>query len=218
MLRRKEIPDFVYDPSCVLYLPLWKRDGLTFTSDDAYGHLATVTDATHGIQGRTFNGTSAKIAIPFHSSFNIATELTITFWVKYDVLTGDRCELFLGDLSGAWVFRRLDGQSFGIYSAGWEYLAVATGFSTGAWYQVTLTYDTAKLVSYYVNGALVTSTTFTKSLPTIDAGLTIANETDTASFGSTFLDGTFGEVWLNNRALTQLEIQHDMLATKWRYQ
>ena len=67
-----------------------------------------------------------------------------------------------------------------------------------------------------MNGALIVSATFTKSLPTIDNALTIGHETD-AGFGSTWYDGTIGEVWLNNRAKTQLEIQHDMLATKWRY-
>src|SRR3990167_5915362 len=51
-----QLGEFGLDPSLVLYLPLWKKDGSSFMSDDAYGHLATVTGATWGSQGRTFDG------------------------------------------------------------------------------------------------------------------------------------------------------------------
>ena len=40
---------FIFDPSLVLYLSLWKLDGDSFMSKDAYGHLCTVTGALYSI-------------------------------------------------------------------------------------------------------------------------------------------------------------------------
>ena len=48
--------DFIFDPSLVLYLPLYQPDGASFASRDAYGHLCTVTGALWTPQGRTFDG------------------------------------------------------------------------------------------------------------------------------------------------------------------
>lgn len=45
----------VPDLDIVLYLPLWKKDGDSFLSDDKTGYLCTVTDAERDITGRVFN-------------------------------------------------------------------------------------------------------------------------------------------------------------------
>jgi len=44
--------DFIFDPSLVLYLPLYQLDGWAFMSRDAYGHLCSVTGAKWTPQGR----------------------------------------------------------------------------------------------------------------------------------------------------------------------
>src|SRR3972149_6505876 len=75
-VRRK----FQYDPSCVLYLPLYELDGASFASRDAYGHLCTVTGATWGLQGRTFNGTSDWINCGT-SSILVPPQITLEFWL-----------------------------------------------------------------------------------------------------------------------------------------
>ena len=214
MKKVREIPSFVHDPSCVLYIPLWKRDGNTFISDDAFGHLCTVTGATWGTQGRLMDGDD-YITIPFNSALNIATELTVIYWCKPTTI-GNRCDIQNGDLSGSWICRL--GQStegFAIYDGTWERLSVTIP-SVVAWYQIAVTYNASKLVTYYRNALVHTSATFTKSLPTIDAGLTIGHEQD-AGFGSTFFIGTFGEVSIYNRALSAQEIQQSYQSTKWRY-
>ena len=53
--------DFIYDPSLVLYIPLHQLDGSLFMSQDAYGHLCTVTGAAWTLQGYDFDGTDDKI-------------------------------------------------------------------------------------------------------------------------------------------------------------
>ncbi|MDO8687497.1 MAG: hypothetical protein Q7K41_02790, partial [Dehalococcoidales bacterium] len=53
--------DFIFDPSLVLYLPLYEPDSSSLMSKDAYGHLAAVTGATWGTLGRTFDGSDDQI-------------------------------------------------------------------------------------------------------------------------------------------------------------
>ena len=48
--------NFIFDPSLVLYLPLHQRDGSSFMSKDAYGHVCTVTGAVWTPEGRLFDG------------------------------------------------------------------------------------------------------------------------------------------------------------------
>jgi hypothetical protein len=67
------------DPDLVLYLPLWSADlkGDSFYSKDSYAHLCTVTGALWTPQGRHFDGVDDKIAVPYHSVFQITAEVTV---------------------------------------------------------------------------------------------------------------------------------------------
>ena len=56
--------DFVFDPSLVLSLPLWKLDGAKIRSEDAYGHLCTAYGALWRPAGRWFDGINDYIGIP----------------------------------------------------------------------------------------------------------------------------------------------------------
>src|SRR3990167_7681164 len=84
--------DFIYDSSLVLYLPLWKLDGSSFMSKDAYGHLCTVTGATWSKQGRIVDGTDDKLALSdtdASSPLNFTTsDFTLEMWLKFDDLDG----------------------------------------------------------------------------------------------------------------------------------
>lgn len=69
---------FLLDPHLRLYLPLWKLDGTSFRSEDAYGHLCVATGSPWTPRGRTFNGSGQYITItapPFLSD----TQGTIIF-------------------------------------------------------------------------------------------------------------------------------------------
>lgn len=219
MLQSATYPElkryWVTDPSLVLFLPLYQLDGAVISSKDHYGHLATVTGALWTPQGSILDGVDDKIAVPFHSAFNISGQLTIEYWLKRTAAT-DGCNLQMGDLSGSWVVRdNAAAEGFAIYDGTWEKLPI-TVLAIDTLFHIVITYDANKLVSYYRNGVLGETATFTKALPTIDAALTIGHETD-AGFGNTWFGGTIGGVKIYNRALTALEIQQNYLATKWRY-
>lgn len=76
--------DFILDPSCILYLPLWKKDGAQFMSDDMYGHLCTVTGALWTPQGRYFDGVDDKIAL---ASFGFFREGKQTILMTFKLIT-----------------------------------------------------------------------------------------------------------------------------------
>ena len=86
-----------YNPSptgCVLYLPLWhpSLSGPVFSSIDPYGHTCTVTGATWGIQGRTFDGDGDFIGVSsdvFHQLSQISIVGIVT-----PTLSGDTELLF----------------------------------------------------------------------------------------------------------------------------
>ena len=95
--------DFIFDPSLVLYLPLYELDGASFMSKDAYGHLCTVTGATWTPRGRSFDGTDDHIALP-QAAYQVAgdgDDLTILIW--YEQLPVSVGTIFM--LSGATLYR-----------------------------------------------------------------------------------------------------------------
>jgi hypothetical protein len=75
--------DFILDPSLVLYLPLYERDGASFISRDLYGRSCTVTGTLWRPNGRYFDGTDDSIncgsdaVLPLGSS-----DRTVTVWFK----------------------------------------------------------------------------------------------------------------------------------------
>lgn len=78
----------IHDPYLVFHADLKKHDGASFTSDDAYGHLCTVTGATWGMQGRSFDiAHDDIITIPDSTNWNIgASDFTIIVWAKHSEL------------------------------------------------------------------------------------------------------------------------------------
>jgi hypothetical protein len=64
----------IYDPSLVLYLPFADHDmaGSTIISKDLNAHSCTVTGATWGSQGRSFDSTYDDfISVPDSPSLNL---------------------------------------------------------------------------------------------------------------------------------------------------
>lgn len=100
----------IFKPSLVLYLPLWKKDGANFLSEDAYGHQSSVTGAKWTPQGRYFDGTDDVIIVPNKSCLQIVDDITIIAWIKP---SANRVEgICTKYISGAtsYLFRRLDTQ------------------------------------------------------------------------------------------------------------
>jgi len=221
-----EVERIVYDPSLVLYLPLWKRDGTSIQSDDAYGHTCTVTDATWGVQGRTFNATSSYIEVTHHTAQILTTGGSIEAWIKPNTV---------GEGSAGTVVQKtttatgrdgyqlqciatnrmrfiIDGTGTVIYSA-----TSSVVFGDGNYYHVGVSWDDTGLATFYINGTV-------SGTPGISADPALITATDNLFVGNnrteaekTF-DGIIGEVRIYNRVLNPQEIQHNYLSTKWRYQ
>lgn len=208
--------DFVLDPSLALYLPLYRLDGASFMSKDAYGHLCTVTGALWRPDGRWFDGSDDKITLPDISS-HFSDEATLIMWLKLTldppvdggksglnyITTSDGGEHYPYTNGGLYIscFRnaRIDNIANSFNKANWHQLAITTKPGTNNYkiFQNTqVAYEADGLDSIYIS-----------STPTLCD--------DNATH---FLWGSVGEVFIYNRSLTPLEIQQNYLATKWRYQ
>ena len=204
---------------CVLYLPLYKLPRDSFLSRDAYGHLCTVTGALWRLNGRSFDGTDDTIlsaTVPTTAINN----WTIVAWLNPanlaqismvvcngldDGVTGDGYAFGVGNGAGA-AGNKLQGLLPGVsfLDSGYTFPAA------NRWYFVVMLRD-AGVIKFFVD-LIQTPNTFT-NIPITPTEFRIGSQT-----GVRFFNGLVGEVCIYNRALTPLEIQHNYLATKWRYQ
>jgi len=221
--------DFIFDPSLVLYLPLYELDGASFMSKDSHGHLCTVTGALWRPNGRWFDGVDDKAEIdtpkfdtdqvgtleawvypeatgltfashahPGYASTNnqITFEVATTGRISYDVWISAVHVLEVHTPEDSYVlngFNHLvftsDGSLIRIYiDSQVQILTITTGINTGQWF-----------------GDVVVAYLFT--LGGLRTNLGLIQD----------FKGIIGELRYYNRALTPLEIQHNYLATKWRY-
>ncbi len=211
---------FIRDPSLVLYLPLYESDGDVFMSRDAYGHTCTVTDATWGMQGRTFSG-SENIDCGDGTSLDLTADFTIEVWVNASAFDSAPAATFIcGRDDGA-------GRNFWMQCVG-DYLNVVVliggsvkgltdttiQLSTGNWYHLIGVRDGNTLRTFVNTVAGDTLATGAGATDNDDVSLVIG---ETAG-GTKGWEGIIGEVRGYNRALNPLEIQHNYLSTKWRFQ
>ena len=210
--------DFIFDPSLVLYLPLYRLDGVSFRSKDAYGHLCTVVGALWRPSGHYFDGTDDIINCGTALSLSPAN-ITITVWIKTSRASQDVVHRYIaaGD-QRAYSFY-IDGAKLGLAvtsdgTAGTgTAIAGDTAVNGDVWTYVTATSDGSNL-NLYVNGVVdATPVAFANDIHPSTGTLYIGDGCYTAV---DYL-GNIGEVRIYNRALTPLEIQRNYLATKWRY-
>jgi len=216
--------DFIFDPSLVLYLPFYELDGASFQSKDAYGHLCTVTGAVWRPRGRYFDGVDDVITIPQSSSLNDLSEYTGLFWVRFDSGYGDIYpRLFSKDgdvIANYLIVRASDGK---VQTSRQFATTSAVSRSTEAvpaetWLMVGVSLTPDKYLKIYINGIEITAyDTYQQGVGVLTADasydMLIGNRTGTGGD----LHGVLGEVSFYSRCLTPLEIQHNYLATKWRY-
>lgn len=209
--------DFIFDPSLVLYLPLYKLDGSSFMSEDAYGHLCAVTGAIWTPRGRSFDGLDDVINCGSSTVLNPNDPLTVGTW-----------EIWINPvspLSGATDFFRkgstyevgssnLATGKFGMYDfGGLGWLLTTNAYVTATKWQHLAWVKSGISLHLYYNGDLKETKTCSASWAATSDALSVGdNAVSSASFG-----GISGEVRIYQRALTPQEIQHNYLATKWRY-
>ena len=201
-----ELDRLALDPYCRLYLPLWKLDGDSFMSKDAYGHLCTNHGSLWTPQGRSFDGVDDYVQMPLVTS--VTTNVTLSVWVY----------LSSNSLKGTFIHNGQtvseDGYSLGVGSTtldnngnnliglldyvAWMNFNVPIG--TG-WHFVVMTRDTSTWRASV--DKVVSTTTYTDSPSTPTSGTYIARDCDNSP---RFFKGLIGEVRIYNRALTPQEI------------
>ena len=210
--------DFIYDPSLVLYAPLHKKDGSSFMSDDAYGHLCTVTGALWTPRGRSFDGVDDCIIISSNLGIT-GGDITICVWFKPTAAGGAAAGVVSKYDNTAKVDYRIRNNASVLSVARarpgitWDETNAATAVY-GQWYHLTLNYRGTTL-SFYLDGELFDAITVSGSGKGDYATETIIGR-GTAS-NTNLVTGLVGEVMVYNRALTALEIQRNYLSTKFRY-
>ena len=195
----------------VFWVDLSKNDGSQFTSDDAYGHLATVTGALWTPQGRSFDRVDDFISVGNPVSLQLATTLTIGFWGKLNVLDASNQRGVSKEEAYALTIRNTNLPSVQLGAGDPVVVQSPEAISINTWYNFTFTYDgTTGII--YVNGINKNSAVVGYS----------PNQTNSVllgkhSAGVELWGGLIGEVFIYNRALSAGEIQHNYLATKWRF-
>ena len=218
--------DFIYDPSLMLYLPLYELDGASFASRDAYGHLCTVTGAGWRPNGSYFDGSDDLINCGTGASLQFTGSFTVGIWLKrngvgtdqrvigrYDHVNNKRIWLLYFPADNKFYLAISQNGVTGVAQ-----IADDAYSSTTDWYCIQAVYDSSVPTIYlYVNGNIIDATPAGSFPSSMLSDSTVPAYIGASQVPGEYLNGVLGEVWLHNRALTPQEIQHNYLATKWRY-
>lgn len=229
--------NFIFDPSLVLYLPLYELDGGSLVSRDACGHVCTVTGALWRPGGRYFDGTDDRIDIGDNAIGLTSNGITIIAWVK--VPNGQAAQIDALFVKGydsttqtiPFLIRTNAATDYKIqvmfYNNGYYSSISTTNVADGTWHCIAgvVKGNTTKV---YIDGLLEDSDTHAVSAVDNAKPVTIGirNNGSTAvpsftappSFTNGYWHGDIGVVLVYNRALHLLEMQNIYLATKRRYQ
>lgn len=205
----------------VLYLPLWALKDSAFKSVDRYRHTATVTTASWGTTGYTFDGAADFISIATTGGDALditARPMSAFAWIKPTV-----------DQDGYILCKNLDAAANVQYGYYWDaganafinvYLegaqraiSVADSAPLNVWSLVGFTWIADGTIQIYVNGAASGAAGNWAAALTSRPNLNVGRRAVGIYFG-----GTIGEEWLYNRALSAVEIARQYNATAWRYQ
>lgn len=225
------------DSSVVLYLPLYKRDGTKFLSEDAYGQTCTVTGSLWTSQGRYFDGVDDFISCGARERLNFerTSPFTISFWMKPTAVALAQATQFINKISAvgsypgyllctatngsAWLLRFIMSNNYG---GGLNYIQrdyagyyIATADIA---YFIVITYDgssTAAGVKFYQDKILKSATTVKDTLTA--SMQSTANLEIGRGYGNLPIQGLIPEVIFHNRVLPQPEIIDLYDLTRWRY-
>jgi len=215
----------------VFYAPLWhpQNSGSPFNALDLVTpgtHSCTVTGATWGSQGRTFDGIDDVISIPAAASINNLAAITIIVWMNPTLMLGNIVDKGSDASVGVngWLLRM---STLGRVVFNMDYattnlnvVSAQSIITLSTWQQVALVWNgsaDASLVKIYVNGALTTNSGTTDGVGArVDdsaSSLLLGNDAALAQDWK----GIQGDVLIYNRALTQAELSRVYQSTRWRY-
>ena len=205
---------FIRDPSIVLDLPLYKLDGASIMSKDAYGHLCTVTGALWRPNGRLFDGSDDWINCGNAAVLNPGL-MTIEAWINLESLLADYVSIVNRLNIYMFLFNASEQPSIFFNVGGWQSVT-GNALNTDQWYHLVGIYDGAEVRLYIDTDEPTSATAAAGTIASGVANTVIGAEGDAGD--SRRFPGSIGEIRIYNRALTAIEIQHNYLATKWRYQ
>lgn len=217
--------EFIKDPSLVLDLPFRRLDGASFMDKSAYGHKCTNFGSKWTPHGRSFDGVDDYVTIPntilpdplaFTVSgwfFNKGENATVEDWQGIVDLRG-QYNIFVGLYEqdnatnpGAVYFNIWDGTT--------SHNLFSTNLAINVWHFFTIIWDgtTQRL---YIGDVEVGSQTAAN--PAVFAWPVQSRiGKDHTDINRGWFNGLIDEVHIYNRALSPLEIQHNYLATRFRY-
>jgi hypothetical protein len=210
----------------------WKYDDGSGTSaTDASGNGLTATLSGSPLpswttsgkinDALTFNGTTAYTTVTSSSITGVTSTLSLAFWVNIPSFTAGTYHPLIDIYSESpsareWTVgtKLVTGtQRFGVitstdgtYQAARDF-ATNAGITTGTWYFVVFTYDSAVGAKIYVNGSLDTSNAQTGTLfAATGVPMVTMHAANTYGDGSGYSAGTVDEVGFWSRALSASEI------------
>lgn len=211
--------DFI-DPSCVLYLPLWKRGGSSFPSDDRYGSLVTVVGGAEKTpKGRIFDNSDDHLTLPAAGPYNLTSEdISIIVWLKCHSQSGWRKPFASGAYETAGFCMQIDPSSELMFltnqsSAAQTTMTNYSPIATNEWVCAGAR-RVGAVVDLFSNGVEVTGygAKVSHTAPASSGSIaTIGVDTDQSS---NRFDGEIGLILILARALSDLEFQRFFLDSK----
>jgi len=203
----------------VFNLPLYARDGASFISPDACGHVCTVTGAEWRYSGRWFNKFNHKIGLPDDPRLTPTTGLTLEAWIKPELVIN----------TGRIISRLPDGSYKGWSMFHYTYVGfqchiggslatlygAADSIAANVWHHAACTYD-GSAMRIYIEGEQ-SGNTLERSGSIAYDSLAPAIGMDNGAGINQPYGGIIAEARIYNRGLTRLEVERNYLATRWRY-
>jgi chitodextrinase len=200
------------------------NEGTGSTVSDLSGHnlTGTIVGATWTNQGKygnalSFNGTSSYVDLGNPAALQLTGSMTLEAWVKAAANpTNDGQIVAKSDTSAGWQLKTTPDtgpEMFGVFvtnSAGSRVKRFSTTTrSLNAWYHIAGVYNAAGTLNIYVNGALDNGT-LQGTIPAANLNAAV-NANIGRRAGGYYFNGMIDEVRIYNRALSQTEIQTDMV-------
>lgn len=202
----------------VLYIPMWLYSGAKFPSVDAYHRICTVTGATWGLQGRSFNGSNQKIVTNAALAAPIgAAARALIVWFKPGRVTDNEGFVFWGGQAANnpfYIMKESANIGIGNWGGVGETMTADDPLEADKWYLGAALFD----------GVTATFHLFGSSglIETVSASRSFNTSSTVVSIGClatqyNYFQATIGEVAIYTSALSLAEITHSYNATRWRY-
>ena len=161
----------------------------------------------------SFDGSNDRIDVPDSSSLDLTAGMTLEAWVR-PTANGSYRTVLLKEVTGELAYALYAADSdHGGRSSGWNRIGNISHFADGTsalplntYSHIAVTYNGSSLV-FYVNGVATRSTAVTGNIQTSTMPLRIGGNT----IWGEYFQGQIDELRVYNRALSQNEIQTDMV-------